>query len=420
MIAEAERQSREMRLIVPGERNEVENVGRHVRIYYVSSPRSPLFDSRYRLLLPHQYLTAGGRIRQILLEEQPDLIEVSDKYTLNWLAGIIRKRGVEGLRRPVLVGMSCERMDDNVSAFLSKSGLSHRLSRFYIKWLYTPMFDFHIANSDYTAEELLRDARPDAADRIVVCLRGVDWEHFSCRQPSPLVRRHLLQQVKGSFDIRLLLYAGRLSPEKNVSLLVDMMEALVRASRCDYRLIVAGSGPLEKWMAREGKSRAAGRICMLGHITDREELAYLYSNSDAFIHPNPREPFGIAPLEAMAAGCPVVVPRAGGVLSYADSTNSWIAEPTGKAFADAVESVFADPAIREEKCNRAKEKAAELRWPAVVSTYFTVYEELHRRFHEEEANGRSFAWTKSNEEVRRRESRVERPSSDEGLVIRRR
>ena len=394
MMAEAERQGREMRLIIPGERDEIEDAGCCVRIYHVASPRSPVFDSRYRLLLPHQYLTAGGKITKILIHEQPDLIEFSDKYALNWLAGIIRKRGIRGLRRPVLVGMSCERMDDNVGAFLSNSALARRLAHFYIKWFYVPLFDFHVANSHYTAEELLRDAPPHATDRIKVYPRGVDWEHFRYRQRSELARRHLLEKVEGKSETRLLLYAGRLSPEKNVSLLVDMMEILARRSDHDYRLIVAGGGPLENWMKRKGKARAEGRIYMLGHINDLEELAYLYANADAFIHPNPREPFGIAPLEAMAAGCPVVVPNTGGVLSYADETNAWIAEPTGDSFSAIVEEVFGNPSARDEKCARALKKAAEHQWPAIASKYFDVYEDMHRRFHEEVANGKPFAWTR--------------------------
>lgn len=412
MMAEAEHQRREMRMIVPGDRDKVEDLGRHVRIYYVASPRSPFFDSRYRLLLPHQYLTSKSKIRKIIIDEQPDLIEVNDKYTLNWLAGVIRKFGMPGLKRPVLVGMSCERMDDNVSAFLSSSRLGQKLARFYIKWFYTPLFDFHIANSIYTAEELMQDVRPDAMDRIISCPRGVDWEHFSSRHRSALVRRHLLQKVEGNSETKLLLYAGRLSPEKNIALLVDMMEVLVRDSSNDYKLIVVGGGPLESWMKREAKSRFTKRIFLLGHISDREELACLYTNADAFVHPNPREPFGIAPLEAMSAGCPVVVPNAGGVLSYADASNAWVVEPTGKAFAAAVEDIFSASARREEKCERARKTATQYRWPDVVSKYFEIYEELHSRFHEEESNNRSFAWTKPMDDGRNKSEAESKDAED--------
>jgi glycosyltransferase involved in cell wall biosynthesis len=47
-------------------------------------------------------------------------------------------------------------------------------------------------------------------------------------------------------------------------------------------------------------SRAPGRAAFLGHIKNPDELAGLLANADLFIHPSDREPFGIAPLEAMA------------------------------------------------------------------------------------------------------------------------
>ena len=65
----------------------------------------------------------------------------------------------------------------------------------------------------------------------------------------------------------------------------------------------------------------------MGNVRDRAELAKYYASADVFVHPNPREPFGIGPLEAMASRVPVVSPSAGGVLSYANPTNAWLAEP---------------------------------------------------------------------------------------------
>ena len=57
-------------------------------------------------------------VLQILHAEQPDLIEVCDKYSLFYLAGAIRKGWIRMKRRPVLVGLSCERMDDNVASYM--------------------------------------------------------------------------------------------------------------------------------------------------------------------------------------------------------------------------------------------------------------------------------------------------------------
>src|SRR5262249_5374416 len=102
MLNAANRQQREMRLVVPGESASMEEVGDYGRIYTVTSPRAPFGDSRYRLMLPDNYLfSPENPIRRILYKEQPDLIEICDKYALHWLAGLIRKKYIRELGRPV-------------------------------------------------------------------------------------------------------------------------------------------------------------------------------------------------------------------------------------------------------------------------------------------------------------------------------
>lgn len=145
-------------------------------------------------------------------------------------------------------------------------------------------------------------------------------------------------------------------------------------------LVVAGAGPLAAAFAREAIQRVPGRITLLGHMTGRAKLIALYANADAFVHPNPREPFGIAPLEAMAAGLPLVAPRAGGVLSYADEHNAWLAEANAISFAAAVRAVFADPSARKEKLTRARWVAQAHAWPAVAARFFALYDQLHAAF----------------------------------------
>src|ERR1700680_4845610 len=95
---------------------------------------------------------------------------------------------------------------------------------------------------------------------------------------------------------------------------------------------------------------------------DRERLADIFANCDALIHPNPREPFGIAPLEAMASGLPVVAPISGGVLSYANEHNSWLAEASGESFAKSVRQIFHDESGRQSKISRAIDTAGEFSW----------------------------------------------------------
>ncbi len=378
LLEGANRLGRQMTLVVPGDQTRTETLGEFARIHFVKSPHAPSFDRRYRLLMPATYLPFfDGELTRILIDEKPDLVEICDKYSVNWLAGLLRRRWLHKLDRTVLIGMNCERMDDNVSAFIRAGKTGKALSQFYLGNLYIPLFDYHIANSDYTAAELLSAMNPNHTREVRVLPMGAQIAEFAAAIPNDAKRKQLLAQTHGDSQTRLLLYAGRVSPEKNVPLLVELMERLADEN---FRLIVAGSGPLADWMENESNRRSPGKVLLLGHVQDRQSLIHLYANCDAFVHPNPREPFGIAPLEAMAAGLPLVAPRSGGVLSYADDTNAWLAEANAEAFASATKTIFANVSIRKDKLARARWTAQQFHWPDVADRFFALYDELHADF----------------------------------------
>ena len=152
LMAAAERLQRQIRVIVPGEREAVEDVNAFCRLYYLPAEYSPIFDKRYRLILPWQYMPGDSLLRKILMDEMPDMIEVTDKYTLSMLGAMIRIGKFKQLERPMLVHFSAERMDDNVASFLSNSSWGNWLAKRVMSNYLLPTFDFHIANSAYTAE----------------------------------------------------------------------------------------------------------------------------------------------------------------------------------------------------------------------------------------------------------------------------
>jgi hypothetical protein len=121
-------------------------------------PSAPAFDRRYRMILPHAYWPGvGSAVADILERERPSLVEICDKYSLPYLAAMLRKGWHPRVPRPVLIGLSCERFDDNMSAYLSRSRHAAAFTRWYIRNLYGPPFDAHVAVSEYAAREL-RDA----------------------------------------------------------------------------------------------------------------------------------------------------------------------------------------------------------------------------------------------------------------------
>jgi alpha-1,6-mannosyltransferase len=378
LLAAANRHRRFVRLVVPAAETAVEEVGEFGRIYHLAAPRSPVLDSRYRWLLPHSYACPyDSPLRRILADERPDLVEICDKFWLIYLSGVLRRGWIPGLRVPAIVGLSCERLDDNVAAYLSAGRAARYVSNEYMRRCYAPRFDFHIAVSDYVAAEIRAVLPQRLAGRLLVAPMGVDFDSFSGTREAVRLREQLLERIGGGAKTRLLLYAGRLSQEKNLTVLPPMLAMLAEQKQFDYRLVIAGEGPLSLELHNALGALAPGRSLFLGQCC-QAELIELYQATDAFIHPNPREPFGIAPLEAMAAGLPLVAPASGGILTYANRENAWLTENTPASFAQAVQSIHADPGVYRQKTASALRTAERHSWPRVTGNYFQLYDRLHR------------------------------------------
>jgi alpha-1,6-mannosyltransferase len=268
-------------------------------------------------------------------------------------------------------------MDDNFRSYLSRVPFAKAFCAAYMKWLYFPFFDHHIANSAFTAEELKVASRGHLIQRSVwIRTMGVDTRDLSPARRSLEGRQRLIDVCGGTRDSVLLLYAGRLAPEKNLPLLFQAVVRLVQSNRRDYRLLIAGDGIARKPWEEFCRKHVPGHAVFLGHIKSRSEYADLLSNADVFIHPNPREPFGIAPLEAMASGLPLVVPRSGGVLSYANSSNAWLASPAPEKFAAAVEDLLADDCERGRRVEAALRTSGHNHWDVVAAQFLDLYADL--------------------------------------------
>ena len=124
--------------------------------------------------------------------------------------------------------------------------------------------------------------------------------------PAP-PRRRGVRRASASKQPRRVLYAGRVSVEKNLPLLVDAFKKLA-ASRRDTALVVAGDGPYLAEM------KAALKDCpayFLGFQSDAE-LGPLYASSDLFVFPSRTDTLGQVVMEAQASGLPVLVSDEGG------------------------------------------------------------------------------------------------------------
>ena len=128
--------------------------------------------------------------------------------------------------------------------------------------------------------------------------RGVDPEFFS-----PDFRNEALRyQWKAESDTIVMLYVGRLSPEKEIHILIQNYAAMRRVERKNVKLVIVGSGPDR---ARLEALDETQEVIFMGSLSGKN-LAEAYASADVFVFASQVETFGNVVLEAMASGLPVV------------------------------------------------------------------------------------------------------------------
>jgi alpha-1,6-mannosyltransferase len=237
----------------------------------------------YRLPLgPWQAARALRRLR-------PDVIEAGDPY---FYASAALAAG-RTLGVPVIAFCHSD-LPGLVQRWLVKAGAMG--VRAYIRWLYG-RFDRVLAGSS-AVERSLRDLGLQNVARQPL---GVDTRVFDpgLRDPGLRARLGLPDET------RLLVFAGRYSPEKNLW----VAEQAMRQLGPQYRLVTIGSGS----HAAHGPG-----VVHLPYQADPTVLATLLASCDALVHPGDQETFGLVVLEAMACGLPVIATDRGGVSELVD------------------------------------------------------------------------------------------------------
>jgi glycosyltransferase involved in cell wall biosynthesis len=122
------------------------------------------------------------------------------------------------------------------------------------------------------------------------------------------------------------------------------------------------------------------RIRFFGRIDDRNYLADLLASSDVFVFPSRREGFGLAPVEAMAAGVPVIVSRIEGVTDLANidgETGLYVEVGDVIALLEAMRKLANDRELRERMGKAAYQRAVEhFGWQAHIDKWEALYSDL--------------------------------------------
>jgi len=348
-------------LVVPGPRTSVEMTG-YGRVVTLPGPEVPGMGG-YRVLLDKRRLAAT------LADLRPDRLEVSDRSTLRWLGRWARRVGVpsmmvsheslDGLLR--LAGPGRGRSGLPVGGVRAgRGGAAGRWVADGLNARTAADFDRVVCTTRWAAAEFERIG----ARNVVRVPLGVDLDWFSPERRDPAMRC----RWAAPRDL-LLLHCGRLSAEKRPRRSLNALAEL-RAAGVPAVLAVAGGGPLRVALQREAAERGLP-VRFLGHVSDRRELAALLATADVAIAPGPVETFGLAALEALASGTPVVV-SAESALPEVIGDAGIAAAGEGPAYAAAVSSLAARPEPARRRAARAQ--AERYPWSASVAGFLAAHE----------------------------------------------
>lgn len=240
-----------------------------------------------------------------------------------------------------------------------------------------------IASSEHEREALveLYGAR---RDRVSVIPCGVDLELF---QPIPKAEARAQLGLTGE----VLLFVGRMDPIKGLDLLLQAMVEL--RHRRDLTLVVVGGGGKEKeYLRNQALAKRLGiadRVQFRGAIP-QELLPAYYSAASVCVIPSHYESFGLAAIEAMACGTPVIGSKVGGLTAVIrDDLNGFLIPwRRPELFAERIEAILDDPALRQRVSRNARPSVLQYSWDGVAEQVLEVYRSVtrahgHSLFHSE-------------------------------------
>jgi glycosyltransferase involved in cell wall biosynthesis len=301
---------------------------------------------------PRGHWWPGGvtSIAQRLREVAPDLVHLHTGRA-TWLGSL-------AARRLGLPAVATRRMDRPV-----RRGWRTRL-------VYGRAVDRTVAISDAVARRLEAGGVP--SDRIRVIRSAVDPERLRPGTPREVVRESLGAEP----DEPCLLVAAALVQRKGVDVAIDALALLAREELAPP-LWVAGAGPQQAALERRARRRGvAGQVRFLGR---RDEVADLLGACDVFVLPSRHEGLGVAALEAMALGCPVVASRVGGLAEAVvhERTGLLVRPGDASALAEALARILGDAALRARLGAAGPALVAERHSAeALVDAYQALYLEV--------------------------------------------
>jgi alpha-1,6-mannosyltransferase len=342
-------------IAVPSHRHGVE-VRERSRVYHLRGPRAPASPG-YHLLV------AARALREVVERERPDIIEIGSPYAAPWL-----------LRGPALgSGARLVAFHHADVMGMAMNHLARWAPPYTRRWMLAPIGRYlraayrscaAVVAAAQAVEAGLQDVGIHPVHLVPL---AADTELFHPDRRSVAWRAGV-----GASPARpVALSVGRLSFERGLGVVLQALPELHRAAR--LKLVLIGEGHLREQL--EAHARTCPEMLMvLPYERDRARLAEAYASADLYLAPSALETFGLATLEAMASGLPIVGPDAGALRDLVG------AAPWGRLFRpgdanDVVRAVNEVLALDHPTASRqARAAATSYGWDRTWQRLFGIYE----------------------------------------------
>lgn len=206
--------------------------------------------------------------------------------------------------------------------------------------------------------------------QVIPC--GVDLQLFN-----PHDRQQARVQLGWKQDSPVLLYAGRLDPFKGPDLLLRAASMMREKAQV---VIVGGKQKDDAEIAQlrqlASDLRIAKRVHFLG-ARPQQELPLLYSAADVTVIPSCHESFGLAAVESLACGTPVVATRAGGLTTIIRNGETGYLVPRSPGFfAERLDALLKQPTLLEKMRQAARPSTLQYSWKRVAGLVRETYESV--------------------------------------------
>jgi alpha-1,6-mannosyltransferase len=223
-----------------------------------------------------------------------------------------------------------------------------------------------VTTTGYAAQEFLQigmTVEKEIDSKLVSVPLGVNLVKFDSRVGSSSE----ISQLK--LPSNYVLACTRLSREKDPDFILEIAREIKRLSLA-IPIVVAGSGPLEKRMQQKIE-RELLDVRLLGFVSDKKLLTSLMSGATSFLAVGPIETFGLAALETLASGTPVICRSEAAISEIIDSQSGRALPRNVSDWVDAITDLELED--REENRRNARRRAEEFTWHETAEKLLTFY-----------------------------------------------